>query len=211
MNRLRSNFIVLFMILFLFCVSQSNAESNFVRIKLPNSVTVELPRNWVVLSDSKRITLNTWKESVLDAHKLSEGVINSPFAANYYDDLGNTAGTFAIQYYPTITITQSEALAGGDKFIKEFDAGLHIKAKQGIDAAGGKLVTWIGTTKQSINGTIFLISEDRLLSPKGEGFHGKLIRYLNAEKSFTIIITYREDQEYYLRPICDRIISSIRR
>ena len=209
MNRSRSIFVVLLITLFP-CVGQSNAESNFVRVSLTKGVTAELPRNWSVMSDNKRITLDTWKESALEAHKLSDEENDLPFTANYYDDRGNTAGTFAIRFYPKLKVTESEAVAGGTVFIKELDDGVRQNFTKGLEAGGGKLVTWLGTASKPINGSVYFISEYRQLSPRGDGFRGILVRYLNAGKSFTVIISYREDQEFLLRPIYARTISSIR-
>jgi hypothetical protein len=38
----------------------------------------------------------------------------------------------------------------------------------------------------------------------------RLVRILNGSKSFTLAISYREAQEYLLRPIGDRMIASLR-
>lgn len=201
--------LVLLITLFI-CAGQSSAESNFARVNLTRGVTVELPINWTVMSNNRRITLDTWKESVLEARELSDEENDLPFAANYYDDRGNTAGSFAIRFYPKLDITQSEAVAGGTVFIKELDEGVRQNFTSGLEAAGGKLVDWLGTATKSINGSVYFISENRQLTPRGDRFRGILVRYLNAGKSFTIIVSYREDEEYFLRPICDRIISLIR-
>jgi hypothetical protein len=207
-NKLRSVFIVLLVTPFLF-VCQSNADSNFIRVNLTKGVSAELPKNWSVMSKNRRITIETWKESVFQANKLSDVENDLPFMANYFDDMGNSAGTFSIRFYPTIKVTESEAIAGGMVFIKEIDDGIKKNFTIGVEAGGGKLVSWLGTTVRSINGSMYFISENRQLSPRGEGFRGILVRYLNAEKSFTVLISYREDDAYVLKPICDRIISSI--
>lgn len=200
----------LFAIAFLIWAGQSVADTNFVKIHLQNGVTVELPKNWKVASDNKRVTLDTWKESVLEARKLSDVDNEMPFAANYYDDRGETEGSFVIRYYPKLEITQDEAIAGGTAFIKELDAGVRQNFTTGLEAAGGQLVAWLGTTRKTINESTYFVSENRQISPRGVGIRGYLVRSLNAGKSFTIIMSYREDREYFLRPICDRIISSIR-
>lgn len=205
MNSLRNIFVVLLITTF-FCVDQSNAESNFVRVSLTKGVSVDLPRNWSVMSGNKRITLAAWKESLLEAHKLSDVENDFPFAANYYDDRGNTVGAFAILFYPKLVVTQPEVIAGGAMFVKELDEGVRENYTKGVEAAGGKLVSWLGTAKKPINGSVYFISE----ALRGDGFRAILVRYLNAGKSFTIMIQYREDQEYMLRPICNKIISSIR-
>lgn len=202
--------LVLWIVLFI-CAGQSSAESNFARVNLTKGVTVDLPKNWSVMSDNKRITLDTWRESVLEANELSDEENDLPFAANYYDDQGNTMGSFSIRFYPKLVDAQSEAVAaGGMEFIKELDSGLRQNFTSGLEAAGGKMVEWLGTATKSINGSVYFISENRQLTPRGDIFRGILVRYLNAGKSFTIIISYRENEEYFLRPICDRIIGSIR-
>ena len=201
-------FTVLLIALFL-CVGKSNAESNFVKVSLTKGVTIDIPRNWSVMSNNKRITLDTWKESVLESHKLTDVENSLPFAANYYDDRGEVAGTFAIRFYPNIVVSQSEAIAADSVFIKELDAGVRDNFTKGYEMSGGKLIAWLGTTKKSINNSVYFISESRQLSPRGVAMLGILVRYLNSGKSFTIIISYREDQEYFLRPIYDRTIRSI--
>jgi len=201
--------LILLITLFI-CYGKSSAESNFAKVNLPGGVTVELPINWYVMSNNRRITLNTWVESVLEAHKLPDAENNHPFAANYYDDSGNTAASFSIFFYPKLLFTQSEAVeAGGTAFIKELDESVRQSFTSGLEAGGGKMVEWLGTTTKSINGSVYFISENRQLTIRGDGFRGILVRYLNAGKSFTIVVSYRENEEFFLRPICDRIISSI--
>lgn len=201
---------LILIIALLIYVEQSSAESNFVRVNLSKGVTVELPINWVVMSNNKRITLDTWKDSMLEAHKLTDIENDLPFAANYYDDNGNTAGSFSIRFYPKLDISQSEAIAGGDAFIKELDESVRQNFTKGLEAAGGKVVDWLGTKTHSIDGSIYFISGSKHLSPRGDSFRGILVRYLNAGNSFTIIVSYRENDEYFLMPICNKIISSIR-
>ena len=208
MDTLRNIFIGLLITTF-FCVAESNAKNNFVRVNLSKGVSVELPRNWYAMSHNKRITLDAWKEAVLEARKLSDIENDLSFAASYYDDRGNTAGSFVIRFYPKIDVSQSEAIAGGAIFVKELNEGIRESFTKGTEASGAKMVSWLGTVRKSINESVYFISEFRQLSPNGKEFRGFLVRYLNMGKSFTIIIQYREDQEYFLRPICSRIISSI--
>jgi hypothetical protein len=209
---MKQTFRTLILLITLFiCIGQSTAESNFVRANLTRGVTVELPINWTIMSNNRRITLDTWNESVLEASKLPDAENVLSFAANYFDDSGNTAGSFNIRFYPKLEIAQSEAVAAvGPDFIKELDESVRQNFTSGLEAGGGKMVEWLGTTTKSINGSVYFISENRQLTPRGDGFRGILVRYLNAGKSFTIVVSYREDDAYILRPICDSIISSIR-
>jgi hypothetical protein len=75
------------------------AESSFVAIRLPRGVLVDIPTNWVVLSEHSRNTLQAYVESiVVDA---SGAIADSeiPFAANYYEPPGNTIGIMNFRYY----------------------------------------------------------------------------------------------------------------
>jgi hypothetical protein len=39
------------------------AQSNFVRVQLPEGVSLELPRNWSALNDSQRTTIDAYVEA----------------------------------------------------------------------------------------------------------------------------------------------------
>jgi len=208
-STIKGNIITIVLITLSLCVSKSNAENNFVTVSLTKGVTVDLPRNWSVMSDNDRITLDAWRESVLESHNLSEEKSEVPFSAHYFDNSGGAAATFSIRFYPNLTITKSESIAADSTFIKELDIGIKNNFIKGVTASGGHVINWLGTTKKSINNSVYFISESRQLSPKGIGFKGILVRHFNAEKSFTIIISYQEDQEYFLKPICNKIIGSI--
>jgi hypothetical protein len=73
------------------------ASENFVPLKLPRNVFIELPRNWVVISNNQRITLDSAVEAGLDLAGLEQENSILPFAANYYDDNGKTAGIVNIK------------------------------------------------------------------------------------------------------------------
>ncbi len=77
---------------------------------------------------------------------------------------------------------------------------------------GARILSWMGTKKQSINGIVAFVTEYRQSAIReGEPpFRVRLVRVLNAERSFTVSVSYREDQEFFLRKICDRVIQSIR-
>jgi hypothetical protein len=196
-------------VLFL-CIGIANAAGNFVPVRLPKGVTVELPKNWTALTNNQRITLDSWVQAKAEARGMADATHDLAFAANYYDDQGKTAGMFNIRFYPDLDVTQSEARAASAPDVKELDATLRQNVVPGIEMAGGRLLAWAGTTKQSINGATVFVTEYRRSSQQGGSFRARLVRFFNAQKSFTITISYREDQDFFLRPICDRIISSIR-
>lgn len=186
------------------------ASGNYVSILLPKGVSVELPRNWAVLSNKQLITLDSWVQAKAQANGFANASSELAFAANYYDKQNSTAGTFNIRYYPNLDVSQPDARAAGAADIKELDAVIRLNIVPGIEKSGNRLLAWHGTTKRSINGTSAFITEYRRLSPQGRVFRVRLVRIFNGQKSFTVTVSYREDQGFFLRTICDRIINSIR-
>lgn len=74
-------------------VSASVAFSadNFVPIRLPHNIQVEIPRNWEVLNSNARITLDAAVQSRHEAAGLFDASSDLNFAANYLDEGGRAA------------------------------------------------------------------------------------------------------------------------
>ena len=90
-------------------VGLANATSNFLAVRLPNAVTVELPKNWTALSNNQRITIDSWVQAKRETAGASNPSSDLTFAANYYDEQGKTVAIFNIRYYPEQTVTQAES------------------------------------------------------------------------------------------------------
>lgn len=200
---------LLFM-LALLSTASTVAADNFISIILPHGVTVDLPRNWQALTNKQRITLDT---SVQARHERAHGFDASSdlnFAANYYDDSGRVVAIMNIRYYPKLDISQTDAQAMTAADSKELDKALQESFFRGSAAGGYRIVRWLGTSKQNINGAIAFLTEYSRSAIEGNGnFRVRLVRIFNVNQSFTLTVSYREQDEYLLRPICDRIIASL--
>lgn len=201
-----------FLSLAVFCpMAGAQPALPFLTVELPQGVSAELPRNWRVISENQRITLDAWAASQ------SQRIYGEPsksvlgFAANYYDDRGKTAGVFNIRYYPQQTVTQAEATAATPEDVREIDSELQANIIPGVGSAGNRLLEWRGTRKRSINGLTYLVTEYRRTSSEIAPFRVRLLRLLDGPRSFTITVSYREDQQYFLGTIADHIIQSVRR
>ncbi|MCD4812966.1 hypothetical protein K8S19_04675 [bacterium] len=186
------------------------ATDNFVQVSLPKGVSIELPKNWVVLSGNQRITLDSAAESGLDLSGIEQEASKLPFAANYYDDKGNTLGILNVRYYPQLLLTQADALATSIQDVREVDAALKKNVIRSMKAVDRKVILWVGTQKTSINGIIVFLIEYKRQAVKGNGeFRVRLVRIMAAEKSITLTISYHEAASFLLKPITDRIINSL--
>lgn len=188
-----------------------SATDNFARVKLPKGVSIEIPKNWVVLSGNQRITLDSAVESGLDLSGIKQKGSELPFAANYYDDKGNTLGIMNVRYYPELELTQADAQSANAQDVRELDAALKESMIPSMKAFNMTVTSWAGTQKSVINGITVFLTEYQRKSLKGSGeFRVRLVRVFAADKSFTVTVSYYEAASFLLKPITDRIINSLR-
>lgn len=188
----------------------ASATDNFTRVKLPKGVSIEVPKNWVVLSGNQRITLDSAVESGLDLSGIKQGGSEFPFAANYYDDKGNTLGILNVRYYPQLELTQADAQSANAQYVKELDAALKENMITSVKAFNMTVTSWAGTQKSVINGITVFLTEYQRKSLKGSGeFRVRLVRVFAADKSFTLTVSYHEAASFLLKPITDKIINSL--
>ncbi|MGI8923455.1 MAG: hypothetical protein ACR2HJ_05355 [Fimbriimonadales bacterium] len=189
----------------------AEATGNFVTVKLPRGVSVELPKNWIVLSSNQRITLDTYVESALDLSGTEQEPSELPFAANLYDDRGRTIGIVNIRYYPQLELTQSDARATTASETQELDSVSKAQMIAEMPTFNLRVNSWLGTTKSEINGVTAFITEYRRAAKGVAGdFRVRLVRVFSAERSFTLTVSYAETSAIPIRPIADRIIASLR-
>lgn len=194
----------------LLCSATSFAAGNYVSLALPKSVTVELPRNWVAITKNSRITLDALVEAKYALNNLPQPVSDLAFGANLYNDQNKTIAIFNIRYYPDMEISQADASAATASDTNDLDNELHKNIMEFGPNAGTHVTTWIGTRKTKINGfTAFITEYNRAGIGGNKPFRVRLVRIFNEGKSFTITVSYQNDLELMLRPICDKIIQSI--
>lgn len=121
-----------------FSAVHADAGSAFATVILPRNVSLDIPTNWTVMSDSKRTTLAAWKESVLEARRLSDVENEMPFSANYDED-GITVASIAVRYYPSMDTTEMEADLGGATFVEALDKGVRETFVSGLETGGGNV------------------------------------------------------------------------
>jgi len=200
--------VFVFLLLYAFGVSAAN---NYVRIALPHGVSMELPRNWVALSRNQRITLDSSVQARTEGIGMLDASSDLNFGANLYDEENKTAAIVNIRYYPDMELTQADARAATRADVQDLDGMLKSSLVQAGKAFGFSLVKWVGTSSRTINGTVAFVTEyERSPLNNNGNFRVRLVRVFNKIASFTVTVSYRASQEYLLRPICDRIIASIK-
>jgi hypothetical protein len=187
----------------------ASAGSNFSPVNLPHGVYIELPNNWTALSDSKRTTLAAFTQAQVERLKSKEPEVELPFAASLYDDDGLVSATMNIRYYPALLLSQKDASRFTSQDVLELDESLKRTVIPGAESMGQRVLAWRGTNKLNINGLTAFVSEYRVSAVKGGPFVVRLVRVFKMEDSFTLSLSFREDN-LLLEPIVARVIQTMR-
>lgn len=187
-------------------VAQEPREA-FTRLALARGLTIELPANWVVLSENARITVRAFGEAVGGPQDLPSDL---QFAANLYDDAGATLALMNVRYYPEMDLTQEDARAAGAAEVRDLDAALKESMETGLSNAGMQITAWHGTSTTTIAGLTAFVTEYERASLIGrQDFRARLVRVFAGDQSFTLTVSYASALGPVLRPITDRIINSL--
>ena len=181
--------------------------SNFIRVPLGKGASIEVPKNWTVISGSQRVTIDALVEA--KGYRKSEWEFN--FGANLYDEQGKTMALVNARFYPNNSITQAEARGATPSDLREFDIELKKNVEAPLNAMGSRMTKWFGSQMQVINGLYVLVHEHQ---QSGNGDQGTArvrgLRVWNSPRSFTVTLRYQVQYATMLLPIIDYMTSSLR-
>ncbi len=181
--------------------------SNFVRVPLGKGASIEVPKNWVVLSGNQRTTIDTFVEA--KGYRQTESTLS--FAANLYDDRGETVALVNARFYPDNLITQTDARQITPADLREIDVQMRKVAEAPLKSMGVRMLNWYGSKMQIINGLYVLVHEHQ---HSGAGDAGvtrvRGLRMWRSPRSFTVTLSYRERDAVILLPIIDYMTNSLR-
>lgn len=192
-----------------FCVCMQASSfaysSSFIEINVNNSILFDIPRNWIVLSDNKTITLNSIIESVLP---VSSSV---RFQANLKDDGGRSITTVQVYRWKS-EFYQADIDAMGEPDIFDYNQQMRSQTVKELKAVGGTVSNWHGTRKSRVNNLVVLVSEYSRSSDSAlfGQFRVQVLRIYSGDKSFSFVISYHEENILPLRMLVDKIITTLR-
>lgn len=182
------------------------SASNFIRVPLGKGASIEVPKNWIVFSENRRISIDTFVEA--KGYRATESTLN--FAANLYDERGKTIALVNARFYPENPITQDEARQVTTNDIKEIDMEMRKAAEVPLKAMGVRMTNWYGSKMQVINGLHVLVHEHQRSNVGDAGFtRVRGLRVWRSPRSFTVTLSYREREAMMLLPIIDYMTKSL--
>ncbi len=187
-------------------VAAADSGSAYLRVPLGKGASIEVPKNWIVLSGNHRQTL----AAAVEARVGNLTPVDLVFAANLYDDAGKAIAVMNVRFYPDNPFTQAQARELGGANLSEFDKQLHKAAEAPLPLAGAKMTKWYGTQLRDVGPLAIIVHEHEQSMPDGGAVRVRGNRVLNSPRSFTVTISYRVAREALLRPIVDYMAGSIR-
>lgn len=183
-------------------------QSPYDRLSLPNRVSLELPRNWTVLSGSTRLTIDTAQQAIAEGRGAEVLASEFAFAANLYDDAGTTIAMLNARYYPSLQTTQKVLASFTASDLQYLDSLMRSEAAASLAASGSRLIEWRGSRLVDVESKRATLVEYRRSSGT-HIFRVTVLRVADADKSFSITSSYREDLATLLAPISNHMLRSI--
>jgi hypothetical protein len=190
-------------------VTASQADS-FAVITLPEGVSFRLGDDWTVLSTEQRQKVRDLSHSRLDLSDADYRGTGPVFAANLYDENGAILGLMNVRFYPELDVTQAEVRPAPQSFDETLDSALARQIRASVEKIGGKVISWSGTTRRTINGiTVFVTAYRRQALHQPGTFRVRLVRTFAGERSNTLTVSYWVRRKSVVKPIADSIIASL--
>lgn len=182
--------------------------SNFVRVALPQGVSLEIPKNWTVYSGNERMLVDTW----LEAKGFAQVDSKAGFIAELYNDNNQRLGALHLRYFPDAPYAQAQVRAFSATDIAALDRVTRESSENASRVMNTKILSWEAARIKTINGiAVLVMSYSRLTPAFGEGtFRVRLVRVYAGPRSFTLTISYLENSALLMTPITDYIIASLR-
>lgn len=185
--------------------ASATAASSFVTVQLPQEISFQMPRNWVVLSGNKTITLDAFLESVMP-----NAISDIKFQANLKNDRGQPIAQVQV-YYWSSEYGQFDIYHFSEVDVATYNRNMRVNLESEVKTFGSKITSWRGSSKKNINQLNVLISEYSRRSNLISGhFRVQVLRVYCGENSFSFVVSYHEEQIVPLRPIVGKIISTLR-
>jgi len=210
MRKYLLHILIISLLLLIFLQFNSIARaSSFIKIKVNNNVSFQLPRNWVVLSDDNVIILNSLVKSTLSVRSNS----NIRFQANLTNNKGEpltTVQVYSLHFQDEPSQSRFAEMSEDD--LGGYDQMMHEQLARQVSQFGGRVTDWYGTRKQYINGLVALTSEysrSQDFPPVGHA-RVQIIRVYSGKHSFSFVISYYEEAVPPLRSLVDEVVSTLR-
>lgn len=188
--------------------SVNRPESNFVLIKLPRGIKIQIPNNWRLLTDDEKKLIEVWTEAVLDISNIN---VNDGEEVNLLAANSMPIGTYAsVRVDSTVPapVPPSEVIGITAREMRTLESAIQKDLEELLPQQGLQLLQFIRCRKETISGNPALITEYRRSGPKGP-VRVKQIQIFSTGQTVAINLSYRESEQVIWKPVIEKIYRSI--
>ncbi|HSN19640.1 MAG TPA: hypothetical protein VLS49_03130 [Usitatibacter sp.] len=190
----------------------ASASSAFFPVRLADDIVLQLPGDWTIVEGNPR----NQPQASVESRAAPDGEVDAEsqprFSADDYDDAGRVAARVEVRYHPWQSASQDDAAGATEFELGRVDRAMHAAVEKSFGELGIALLEWKGTVKRDVNGTAAFLTEYRRSPYLDNGnFVVRILRVLDGPRSFSVTVSYREQDGAGLGPVCERILSSLRR
>ena len=181
---------------------------DWATVGLPKGVSLELPSDWVVLSEHTKTTIAEYVRKRLTTNPADVEQSVLQFAANCYDDRGQVIGIVNLRYYPERDLSQNDARTCD---LRELDEHIKPEVTKAMKTIGMDVTSWTGSSSLDLKGTTFIVTEyERKAANSPETFRVRLMALWALDQSFTLTVSYMQSAASRMQPVVNAVAQSLR-
>jgi len=183
-------------------------RSNFVSMKLPRGIELQIPRGWWLLGADENRLIDTSVEAAIDLSGIGtpEGKRVNLIAAHSMPKSTYAAVRVSSTIPPSATPAELSSMAPRD--IKEIQLEIQKMLKKLLPLQGCELIKFFGSRIEKISGYPAIVTEYRRSGPKGPVLV-QASQIFTPSQEIQINLSYRESETGLWKPVIGKIQKSI--
>lgn len=184
------------------------AESNFVPVKLPRGIQLQVPKGWWLLGKDHNRLIETSAEAAMDLSGiwLPDSQSTNLIAANSMPRTTYAAVRVDSTTPPSVAPREVTAATSAD--LKELGDETRANFEKILPLQGNRLLQFIGVRKDRISGYPAIVTEYRRSGPKGPVVV-QINQIYTESQEIRINLSYRESEAALWKPVVAKIRQSV--
>lgn len=195
---------------FLILSSEAVADnnSNFVPVKLPRGIELQIPKGWWLLGADDNRVIQTSVEAAMDLSGigLPDGLETNLIAANSMPRSTYASVRVDSTIPPSVTPPEFSSITPAE--FRELQTEMRQNLQKLLPLQGNQLIEFNGTRIEKISGHPAIVTEFRRTGPKGPVFV-QITQIFTPSQEIRINLSYRESEVALWKPVVGKIRQSV--
>jgi hypothetical protein len=188
--------------------AEAQSSSNFVLVKLPRGIELQIPKGWWLLGADHNRLIQTSAEAAMDLSGigLPEGERINLIAANSMPR--STYAAVRVDSTIPASVAPSEFASMTKADVRELQTVILQMLRKTLPTQGIQLIEFFGSRIEKISSHPAIVTEYRRTGPKGPVFV-QSNQIFTSNQEITINLSYRESEVALWKPVVGKIRQSI--